>query len=417
MPWPVNKNMGTAMKGQNKIINKIAMFVLLVFAVSLGTIRVQAADRSGIEKSLQSGMVGEAELFWCGSIGVDETAELKNGAAAGNSGSQTDSAAAESRSLQPASEETTGYEPGSLVMTNVVNTLNVREEPSEEADRVGYLYADCGGTILEHRDGWTKLESGELVGWASDEYLMFGEEAIEEAEAVGRTMARVTGETLRIRKEPSTEAGVYGLAAKGEMFEVLGEAELEFSGGIEFDSQWAAVDFEGQTGYISADYVEISFEYDTGETLEQIKEREEEEKAAKRAENIKNSTVQTEAVRANAGGIPAGTSDVVLLAALVQCEAGGENYEGQLAVASVVANRVRSGAYPNTVSGVIFASGQFSPAGSGKLARVIESGNIKESCLQAATEALAGVTNIGNATRFRRAGSREGIIIGNHVFW
>ena len=52
-----------------------------------------------------------------------------------------------------------------LVMTNVSNTLNVRKEPDEEAEKIGYLYADCGGTILERKDGWTKLESGGLIGW------------------------------------------------------------------------------------------------------------------------------------------------------------------------------------------------------------------------------------------------------------
>ena len=51
-------------------------------------------------------------------------------------------------------------------MTNVSNTLNVRKEPDEEAEKIGYLYADCGGTILERKDGWTKLESGGLIGWA-----------------------------------------------------------------------------------------------------------------------------------------------------------------------------------------------------------------------------------------------------------
>lgn len=127
-----------------------------------------------------------------------------------------------------------------LVMTNVSNTLNVRKEPDEEAEKIGYLYADCGGTILERKDGWTKLESGGLIGWAKDEYLLFDEEAVQEARQVGRTMATVTGDTLRIRKEPDPDAGVYALAARGESFEVVGESELEFSDGIHLSEDWAA---------------------------------------------------------------------------------------------------------------------------------------------------------------------------------
>lgn len=315
-------------------------------------------------------------------------------------------------------EETGDSFQDQLVMTAVSDVLNVRSEPSEDAERVGYLYADCGGTILERKDGWTKLESGELVGWAKDEYLLFGEDAVEELEDVGRLIAHVTGETLRIRKEPSTDAQVYDLAAQGDALEVVNKAQLHYSDGIELDAEWAAVDYEGETGYVSSEYIEIDFEYDHGETLEEVAARQqtvEEEEAS--ADSGAGTGSQPSPGRQNAGSIPAGTSDATLLAALIQCEAGNESYEGQLAVGAVVVNRVKSASYPDTVSDVIFASGQFTPAGSGKVARLIANGNISSSCMQAANEALSGVTNVGSAMHFRRAGGRDGIVIGNHVFW
>ena len=303
-----------------------------------------------------------------------------------------------------------------LVMTSVSDVLNVRDEPSEDAGKVGYLYADCGGTILERRDGWTKLRSGELVGWAKDEYLLFGEDALEELENVGRLVAHVTGETLRIRKAPSVDAEVYDLAARGETYEVIDKAQLYYSDGIELDAEWAAVDYEGETGYVSSEYIEVDFEVDHGETLEEIAARESAEEGEPEEASSEEKANPAPA-RKNAGSIPAGTSDVTLLAALIQCEAGNESYEGQLAVGAVVVNRVKSPSYPNTVKDVIFASGQFTPAGNGKVARLIESGNLSAGCIQAANEALSGVTNVGSATHFRRAGGRDGIVIGNHVFW
>ena len=60
-----------------------------------------------------------------------------------------------------------------LVMANVRDAVNVRSDASEDASKVGKLYKDCGGTILERRDGWTKIQSGTLIGWAKDEYLLF----------------------------------------------------------------------------------------------------------------------------------------------------------------------------------------------------------------------------------------------------
>lgn len=85
-------------------------------------------------------------------------------------------------------------------------------------------------------------------------------------------------------------------------------------------------------------------------------------------------------------------------------------------MAAVVMNRVRSGGYPNTVSGVIYARGQFPPAASGKVAAIAAKGP-SASCMQAAQQAISGATNIGGATHFRRAGSAAGVVIGNHVFW
>jgi flavin-binding protein dodecin len=48
---------------------------------------------------------------------------------------------------------------------------------------------------------------------------------------------------------------------------------------------------------------------------------------------------------------------------------------------------------------------------------LILTGNIKESCVQAAQEALNGVSNVGDALYFRRVGNKSGLVIGNHVFW
>ena len=88
-----------------------------------------------------------------------------------------------------------------------------------------------------------------------------------------------------------------------------------------------------------------------------------------------------------------------------------------VAVGAVVMNRLRSGVYPSSLYDVIYQSGQFTPAGNGKVASVISSG-VSGSCLQAAQEALSGVDNTGGALSFRRASSGQaGVVIGNHVFF
>lgn len=279
-------------------------------------------------------------------------------------------------------------------MANVQNALNVRSEPGEDAEKVGKLYKDCGGTILDRRDGWTKLQSGNIIGWASDEYLLFGEDALALANDVGKMIATVDTETLRVRTEPNADAEVYGLLPKGEIVEVLENDE---------ENGWVCIDYEGSDGYVSAEFVKLDFLIDAGETLDEIRAREEAEREAKR--------------HVNYGAYTTDADTTLLLAALIQCEAGGESYEGQLAVGAVVMNRVRSGAYPDSIHGVIYASGQFTPAMSGKVNRVYESGKISASCIQAAEEAISGVSNVGDLTHFRRNNGREGLVIGNHVFY
>lgn len=285
--------------------------------------------------------------------------------------------------------------PSGLVMADVRNYLNVREEPTTDASITGYLYADCGGTILETADGWTKIQSGNVCGWASNDYLIFGEEAEELAQDVGHSFATIMADALRVRKEPSETAGVYGVIKKNDVIETNADRNTD---------EWLSIEYEGYEGFISAEYVDIEFKVDTGETIAEVAERKKREKEEK-AKLI-----------ANLGPVAIGTTEDVLLGALVQCEAGNQPYEGQLAVAAVVMNRVRSSAYPDTVSAVIYASGQFGPAGTGKVEAQVQKG-VKDSCMQAAAEAIAGQTNIGGATHFRRAGNHDGVVIGDHVFW
>lgn len=61
------------------------------------------------------------------------------------------------------------------------------------------------------------------------------------------------------------------------------------------------------------------------------------------------------------------SSDVNLLARLVYGEARGEPYEGQVAVAAVVLNRVKSSSFPNTISGVIYQNGAFNVVADGQI--------------------------------------------------
>lgn len=282
-----------------------------------------------------------------------------------------------------------------LVMANVKESMNIRKEPDVNSEKLGLLYADCGGEILERADGWTKIRSGNLVGWANNEYLYFGEEALEKAEELGVYEATIEATGLRIRKEPSSEASIWGKVENHAVYQAVIESSTQ---------DWIAIEYGGALGYVSAEYVSLEFTIDHGETWADIEEREKREMKERQKLIVKE------------GASVIGTTDEMLLAALIQMEAGNQPYEGQVAVGAVVVNRMKSPAYPNTLAGVIYASGQFTPTRTGKVEELAIKGP-KESCIQAARAALAGETTVGGAMHFRRVGKHEGIVIGGHVFW
>jgi len=297
---------------------------------------------------------------------------------------------------------------GSIVMAGVSESLNVRAQASEDSELVGKLYCNSVGEIIEKNAEWTKLKSGNLIGWAKNDFLIYGDDAEKLAGEATLVTAEIQTDSLRVRKEANEEAGVYGLVGKGDTFDVLEE-----------NGDWIKIQFsKDKAGYIALEFAKISREMSYGETIEEINAREsaEKEAAAKKAQEVAASRTTSTAVTNN-GAITGDVNDILLLAALIQCEAGSECYEGQVAVGTVVMNRLRGGRYGNTLYGVIYASGQFSPAGSGRVATVYATGP-RAVCIQAAQEAMNGISLVGTATHFRNIRSGfAGIVIGNHVFW
>ena len=96
-------------------------------------------------------------------------------------------------------------------------------------------------------------------------------------------------------------------------------------------------------------------------------------------------------------GLPTGSTssynpNVNLLARIISGEARGEKYEGQVAIAAVVLNRVKHSSFPNTIAGVVYQNGAFTAVTDGQI-------NITptESCYNAARDALNGWDPTGGA--------------------
>ncbi len=298
----------------------------------------------------------------------------------------------ETDSTSEAAQSAEDAEWANRVMADVEEDMNIRTAPDADSELAGKFYRGDVGEVVSVEGEWTQITSGNVTGYVKNEYLVYGTDANELANEVCSLYATVNADALRLRSEPSEEAGVVTTAANGDKLKVDKEAE-------EVDG-WIAVKTSDGTAYVSAEYVSVELNLGTALTAEEAAEKEAEEAGI----------TKKPAMSANA-------DEVTLLGALIQCEAGNGSYEGMLAVGSVVMNRVRSGAYPGTISGVIYQSGQFPPALSGSVANVAASG-VKSACLQAAQEAINGVDNTNGALSFRSAASGcQGTVIGANVFF
>lgn len=117
-----------------------------------------------------------------------------------------------------------------------------------------------------------------------------------------------------------------------------------------------------------------------------------------------------------------GDNMVELLARLINGEARGEPYIGQVAVGAVIMNRVKDPSFPNTIAGVIYQTGQFSCVTDGQFnVEIAEDSTV----YKAAQDAMNGVDPTNGALYFYNPSKTKSkwlfslktvTTIGKHVF-
>ena len=157
------------------------------------------------------------------------------------------------------------------VATNIDEFLNIRKEASLESAVAGKLYVNGVATVLETLDGWYKIESGNVIGYAREQYLAVGD--AEACKAASKRIGTIKTNNLRVRKDASEEAEVYTLLSEGQKVTVLDESNAE----------WVKVKYKSYEGFVSAEYIDIKTEYEYAESREEERARLEKEAAANRA--------------------------------------------------------------------------------------------------------------------------------------
>lgn len=291
--------------------------------------------------------------------------------------------------------------------------VNIRKEPSTDSKVLGKLYRNSACTIISEENGWYYVESGSVTGYAKAEYIKTGLSDDELIEKYGTLSISVDVDGLNVRKEPDKESKKLTCIYRNEKYPV-----------IEKCGEWTKIHLEDDhlDGYVMAIYTEeiVTFKHAVSKAEEEKLLQLQAEERAKKETEVKYGD-----------GFTYTDADLKLLACLVHAEAGDQSYEGRLAVANVVLNRVKSSKYPNTIKEVIYQSGQFTVAKSGSLQKQLDNyknytSKSQKLSIKAAKDALEGANNIGKRMYFHmyKSAVRDGhnkkassVKIGDHLFW
>ena len=378
------------------------------FAVAMNEYEVESADYLdsliSVEKEASNMVAASAE---------DVSAE---GQAEGETDVDVETVDAEAADATETTLSAEEQEWQDKLMADVKDFLYVRAKADADSDIVGKLYKGDRALIKKQGSEWTKIVSGSVNGYVKNEYCVFGQEAYAYAKKHCDTVAKVTIDGLRVRKSPAEDAGVVKTVVTGDKFKVNKKANKT--------DGWVAIKVDSDTCYVSADYVTISLDTGKAVTLEEeaAAQKAEEEKKAAAAQTASSSSSSSNGQTTTTSttqntSLAASADEETLLAALVQCEAGGQGVQCMTAVGAVVVNRVRSGSYPSSIYNVIYQRGQFGPASSGRLESRLASG-VSSSARQAARAALSGSDPTGGAKSFKLASSgHAGVVIGPIVFY
>lgn len=138
--------------------------------------------------------------------------------------------------------------------------LNVRAVPSTDGKLVGKMPKNSACEVLETADGWAHIQSGEVDGYVSLEFLLVGPDAKRKAADLIRTVAVAQTDGLNVRDEANTASAVMTQVLKGE--------ELEYVETV--DEEWIKVDLDGEDAYVAAEFVTVEEKLDTAITMTEL---------------------------------------------------------------------------------------------------------------------------------------------------
>lgn len=145
-------------------------------------------------------------------------------------------------------------------MAVVDNSLNVRETPGMDGTIIGKMVVGSVADVVERGESWTRIHSGNVDGYVSNDYLVFDDAAGAYAQQVCSMVATVNADVLMVREAPGTDFSILDRVVQGQDLELL-----------EDQGDWMKVTLEdGTIGYVSAEFVTVHFGTKTAFTIDEL---------------------------------------------------------------------------------------------------------------------------------------------------
>lgn len=258
----------------------------------------------------------------------------------------------------------------------VLNSPNAKEV-------IGKVYPDTIMSVIATEGDWVKIQSGYLQGYISKDDILQDNEAKERAKYACPAQVLSDYEDTKIMSAPDTKSKALQYMVQRKVYPVLDRG-----------NGWVKIKVNSEiNGYVELKNVKEVHSIHLGRTIEYMEEPQEPFVVDRLSEQERQ-----------------------MLAALIYCEAQGEVFQGQVAIGTVVLNRLHSSHYPNSLSEVILQKNQFEPVTLGKYSAVMQYPEaISKSCYEAADVAMQGGDTVGDALFFKVG--NYGKVIGNHGFY
>ena len=166
--------------------------------------------------------------------------------------------------------------------TKVKENLQLYLVPTGEGEYLN-MYPDSAVRVLEYKEDWVKIQSGDAQGFVPADTLYLGEDAKSHAGEYEKEVATVTADVLNVRAGQGVETQVLTQIMQNQEYEITGEPK----------DGWYPVQAGEIAGWVSGEYISIETTYSYAETREAEEAKKPEQTIVQETQKVQEASAQS----------------------------------------------------------------------------------------------------------------------------